>query len=620
MAFVRPKAQTIPQVDSLVSKALILQTSNIEQMMITADSIKLLSIRNDYHRGKAYYYLFKAIDLRSKMDIISALDYLDSAITIFKKIHDKHGLIQAYNELLMSVRFIKRNRTLIPPKPRLGNSALAKLLSLEYDINAIIYDSTVSPDSLKRLLYYVKKIKYNENNRLERFYYKHNLAKLNYDLARLYEKAKQLDSALKYYKRSIYYDRLLKNRQAWSVFTTADLYLKLFEQDTTRHNYLDSAKKYNRLSLKVLNYYKPLKQNYLDFIDSLAKNKIYVYQVAHVAKNYLNYMIWTKSADQYAMIKLNTISDNLFQQMQKLPSEYYAKLVEIKTQKNKFRITILSTVLVFLIIIILLILWHERKLNEKNNQLIQRNQQLNKLTKELEKLTRELKNKNEELEEKTRELSQTNEILQEKNKILRLKSIVIESIAHSLSHIENTLYKLAKSEINNSLTQEIILYTPMIINALKFFQNIGEQLEDDYSVFYFSEIIKPIENIIKLYPEINVNKNIHDFRIKTNKVMLSQILYNVIHNSIKALKSKKIDNPQITIYTQEYNSNSYCVEIQDNALGMDIEIINQLNNLQYERGKNSGLYLIQEFSKLLNLKYEFSLTEDGTKFKIYFKL
>ena len=639
----------IKEIDSLIEEAKISELSNIEKMKSLSDSIKILSEKNNYNNGLAYYHFFEAKYQRSQMEITEALNHLLISKRLFRKSNDKIGEGLTVNEILMNVKFTEEKEFPQLPDYKEDTSNIIKLIKIEYQAHIPLDLS--NRDNLDSLSIFVTLIdnisKIRPGNEYEKMKENHLLAKINYAIGRIYRKADSTDLALTYFKKSAYYDTLLHSRQPWSMFTVATVYIDKFKKDTTNTQLLDSIQKYNYLSLYVLNKYVHFKEDSTYSVNSdtmynifkrIINEGFYYRQLASIGKNILEYEILTQKKDKN-ILKYNSQSDSLFQTVTAVSSNYY--MLQGKKEKQKstnFKIFVILLVIIVLISVFVIYIYiiknsKIKKLSEKlrfaNEQLSKEKNNLNKINIELEREKNKYKNAFEELEiEKM--------TVQEINENLSLGNIVAESISHTVGHLSNlTIFNgslnLENEKILLDSIKDLRVRLPYVVAANKFYKaykKIKKDIEDNsYLIGEILEFDALIENT-----NLNIDfiKDINDFSPFKSRPILEQIIYNIVHNSIKQFEIDTIHEKLNTIgikpfiKIRTYNDNLYnIIEIEDNGGGIDNSFLKGNNTLNIEKikeRKSSGLYLIHKFCEFIDVKYEYYIINNNNNFGTLVKL
>ena len=170
---------------------------------------------------------------------------------------------------------------------------------------------------------------------------------------------------------------------------------------------------------------------------------------------------------------------------------------------------------------------------------------------------------------------------------------------------------IIKSEIERLL---VVLQDFLLINR----SNL------DLDIMDFNMLIE--DTLSKLTPllkdnNITLNMNILDEEIFINGDYnrLSQVLINIIKNSIEAMKDGEAGN--ISICTKIVNKD-YCIIVEDNGIGMDKEVLLKMKNPFFttkKRGSGLGVSLIYEIIEAHNGTVQY-LSDYGKGTKVILKL
>ena len=143
------------------------------------------------------------------------------------------------------------------------------------------------------------------------------------------------------------------------------------------------------------------------------------------------------------------------------------------------------------------------------------------------------------------------------------------------------------------------------------------------SIFFQVETL--IQNELKKY---NINFNIHFLINKNEKLKISiskftQVMINILKNSIDAFKEKHIINPSINIIVSS-DSDKFIIEIKDNAGGIPANILKTIFDPYISTKGKNGTGLGMYMSKLiveghLNGKITATNTTHGAAFEIVIK-
>ena len=184
--------------------------------------------------------------------------------------------------------------------------------------------------------------------------------------------------------------------------------------------------------------------------------------------------------------------------------------------------------------------------------------------------------------------------------------------------------------INVKDTDQVERYIPIIKSEI---ERLLSLLQDfllinksnlDLDIMDFNMLIE--DTIYKLEPllkdnNINLNLSIIDDEIFINGDYnrLSQVLINIIKNSIEAMKADY--NGKINI-TTKIKDKKYYLTVEDNGVGMDKEVLSNIKKPFYttkKRGSGLGVSLIYEIVEAHNGKIEYS-SEYGKGTKVTIQL
>jgi signal transduction histidine kinase len=306
--------------------------------------------------------------------------------------------------------------------------------------------------------------------------------------------------------------------------------------------------------------------------------------------------------------------------------------------------------LVSCVFVIGLVRWRTHALNEKKKG----------LEKLVEEKTRELVNTNHELEASQEELRQSNDELSATNDYLqKAQRQLVESekmaslgqltagIAHEINNPINFIsggvqaLEVLQNEIieNKNLTDAELIQTKKdikelmnsisngvtrtagIIKSLKVFSSPSEEIDSHINV------IEPINNSLVLVGSKLADENIsvqkdfqHHSTAKANSPQISQVLINLLDNSIHALR-KNTGNKIISIHTLE-TKDEVIIKIKDNGSGIPEQLQHHIFEPFFttkEVGSGTGLGLSVSYSiiKRHNGKLSFvSSPSEGTEFTV----
>ena len=311
---------------------------------------------------------------------------------------------------------------------------------------------------------------------------------------------------------------------------------------------------------------------------------------------------------------------------------------KIESIQNSWRISRYHTkidyslafkILFFMGIIVLVMIYYQRKLKNFNKE----------LEKQVLKKTKELREINESLEvtvdEKVKELVHKDEILTLQSK-QAVMGEMIAMIAHQWRQPLNTITLQIsniqlKEMMGEDLTKEELLQTlEDISNSVVYLSNTIEDFKT-----YFRPDKKANEVIIRdliskaigfIEPRIKQNKITIDLKgdleskvhIYTNELI--QVILNIINNAIDAYESLKTEEKIICIEVKLENEELF-ISISDHAGGIKQEHIKQIFEPYFStKGKNGtglGLYMSKMIiEKQFNGKLTLSSSNGGTTFSI----
>lgn len=216
------------------------------------------------------------------------------------------------------------------------------------------------------------------------------------------------------------------------------------------------------------------------------------------------------------------------------------------------------------------------------------------------------------------------------NKTLEIQKLQIEKLLYEQNKtliindmIENTVnqWKKALAEISNLTKQEelkSIDYTiqkfSTIIEDTRSFSNPNN---NGISEFYISDILTKILNIIDvqfLNKDIEIIKNIEEYKIFSKENELIQVLINIINNAKTTLIAKR--NQRKLIFINTYTKDEILfIEIKNNAGGIEGNLIDNIfkpySSLKYKSEKKyNNLHLSKEIIEK-NLKGTISVSNEN---------
>ncbi len=246
------------------------------------------------------------------------------------------------------------------------------------------------------------------------------------------------------------------------------------------------------------------------------------------------------------------------------------------------------------------------KIKILNTQLQKTSQQLTITKEELEELNNSLEKRIEqEIEKNTKQQV----VLMHQSKLVQMGEM-IENIAHQwrqpLAQINSSvlLIDMALEKYNNDDTtieeklteiESLTAYMSKTIDDFKNFFNPDKQK----TIFTIEDSIEKSLDIVKGSLSthlITIDKNIDkNLQCHSYSDELQQVILTLLNNAIDAIITKSIKNPKISInaYLQK---NNILIDIQDNALGIDNEILDKIFEPYFTtkhktQGTGLGLYM-----------------------------
>ncbi|MEO0254496.1 MAG: ATP-binding protein [candidate division WOR-3 bacterium] len=189
---------------------------------------------------------------------------------------------------------------------------------------------------------------------------------------------------------------------------------------------------------------------------------------------------------------------------------------------------------------------------------------------------------------------------------------------------------LLSHEIKNSL-QSLLTYMKLIKIEDKIYKNIYKELNElqeiliDYEEYfvkgkepafeevYISEIIEEALNDINMEGKIKVEKEIEDFKITGNRLLLKKAIINIIKNSIEAIENEGI----IKIKVKKNR-----IIIEDTGEGMDKEVLKRATEPFFttkSRGLGLGLSFVKKITELHKYKLKIE-SEKGKGTKVIIEI
>lgn len=243
----------------------------------------------------------------------------------------------------------------------------------------------------------------------------------------------------------------------------------------------------------------------------------------------------------------------------------------------------------------------------KNEKIVQeKTEQLKIAKQQLEELNSSLENR---IESEINKNTKQQIILMHQSKLAQMGEMV-ENIAHQwrqpLAQINSLVLlidmELNKNKFTNSILEsklnEIEILTAYMSKTIDDFKNFFSPNKEK-SIFKIQIAIQKALDIVKgtvhLY-HIKININVEkDLECNGYLEELQQVILTILNNAIEALVLKKIPSGEIFIdaYKQD---NNIVINIQDNALGIDIKYLNKVfepyfTTKQKSQGTGLGLYM-----------------------------
>lgn len=241
----------------------------------------------------------------------------------------------------------------------------------------------------------------------------------------------------------------------------------------------------------------------------------------------------------------------------------------------------------------------EISIKEKTIELKKAKQELEELNSSLEKRVESEINKN----------TKQQIMLMHQSKLAQMGEM-IENIAHQwrqpLAQINSLVLlidmELNKNKFSNAILEnklnEIEILTAYMSKTIDDFKNFFSPNKEK-SIFEIENTIQKaldiVKGIVHLY-HIKINLNIEkDLKCNSYIEELQQVILTILNNAIEALVLKKIPSAEIFIDAYKQNNN-IIINIQDNALGIDIKYLDKIfepyfTTKQKSQGTGLGLYM-----------------------------
>ncbi len=314
--------------------------------------------------------------------------------------------------------------------------------------------------------------------------------------------------------------------------------------------------------------------------------------------------------------------------------------------------------------------WRQEKENQRLNRLVEiKTQQLREANQEVIAQNEELLSQQEEISLQSQQITIQYEQLQDAQQVIEHQN---QTIRKRNKNLEKEVAERTKElvEYNQQLEQFAFITAHNLRAPVARIQGLGQLLEmaeidpcidtDDVArklirtAYDLDQVIKDLNSILEirknssqvlipvnLYTEIekvtsNLRKEMEDtnaqiqiqispvYRFLSLPAYIDSILYNLISNAIKYRHPDR--NPEISIKTT-LQEQTFCLEISDNGLGMDLQTYGKNVYHLYKRfhfhveGKGLGLYLVKTQVTALGGRIELeSQVNQGTRFLIYFPM
>ncbi len=227
------------------------------------------------------------------------------------------------------------------------------------------------------------------------------------------------------------------------------------------------------------------------------------------------------------------------------------------------------------------------------------------------------------------------EALEKEMELNKLKTKFISMVSHEfrtpLTVIQATLYLLEKSyerQDDDKFAQNLVKIDKSIDNMVNLMENIlnlgkleqGEIKVSNSELDLVDEIKELIESNNKYKKLVTLNFKIDSLKIKSDKLLLNQIMNNLLSNSIKYSSN----NPEIVL--SAFIEGKVCfILVEDNGIGISKESLSTITEPFKREDKTSslikgtglGLSIVEHNLKLLNGEMRIESEENkGTKITI----
>ena len=232
--------------------------------------------------------------------------------------------------------------------------------------------------------------------------------------------------------------------------------------------------------------------------------------------------------------------------------------------------------------------------------------------------------------------------LEEKNKRIKRVDKQIEELAYTLSHdLRGPIGSiLGLSDLINGATddlEEIKSFNHLIhTSAFQLNELLNQLLEillSSQNIYQTSqplnignEVASVIKKLKRLYPDVTfkLEANFNSEKFEFSQRALQFLLFNLLSNAVKFRSERRplIIKVETKLVTDEF----FCISVQDNGTGMDMEAVKPRIFKIFKRfhphieGKGLGLYAVKTMLDELGGKLEVNSTlNEGTEFKAYLK-
>lgn len=233
----------------------------------------------------------------------------------------------------------------------------------------------------------------------------------------------------------------------------------------------------------------------------------------------------------------------------------------------------------------------------------------------------------------------------EQNQVLKTELAAASAIAN-VSFIAGSI----NHDLNNSLTQITVAgsilstsYSEMLEKDKRFAKLVGRinsssdritKLSSNYLRLLRGDELEEMEEVVpfelledlkEMYRDKCKKENISfelnncesSLALYSNRVLIEQVLMNLINNSIDALKS--VEEPKITVRVEDLNNN-FSFWVEDNGTGIPDNFVSNVFDMGFTtKGKNGngiGLWVAKAVADKLRGKISYLGGKDGARFKL----